>query len=119
MPRVKRGTKARARRNKVLKAARGYYAGRSKQYKTAKATLDRALAYAFRGRKERKRDFRKLWIARIGAAAREHGLSYTKFIFGLKQAGVELDRKAISEIALADKAAFKELIETALKALKA
>ncbi|GAB4297564.1 MAG: 50S ribosomal protein L20 [Myxococcota bacterium] len=117
MSRVKRGTKARARRNRVLKAARGYYGGRSKQFRTAKNTLDRALAYAYRGRKEKKRQFRQLWVVRIGAATREYGMNYTNFIHGLKLAGIELDRKMLSEIAISDPPAFKELVNAARNAL--
>jgi len=107
--RIKRGFKARRRRNKVLKLARGFRGGRSKLFRTAAGTLDRALNYAFRDRRQRKRDFRKLWIARINAAARLNELSYSKFISGLKKAGVALDRKVLAELAISDPAGFSKI----------
>jgi len=119
MPRVTRGTKARSRRNKVLKAAKGFYGGRSRQYRTAKNALDRALVYSYRGRKEKKRQFRQLWVVRIGAATRENGMNYSNFIFGLKKAGIELNRKMLSEIAINDPTAFTELVNTARGAMEA
>jgi len=110
MPRVKRGFKARRRRKKVLKAAKGYRGAASRQYKSASTAVMRAKAYAFRDRKQRKRDFRRLWIIRINAAARELGLSYSKFIHALKEKGIELDRKIIADMAVRDPSAFKELV---------
>jgi large subunit ribosomal protein L20 len=98
--RVKRGFKARKRRKKILKLAKGYRGGRSKLYRTAADAVDKALQYAYRDRRTRKRDFRKLWITRVNAAARINNLSYSRFIQGLKQAGVELDRKILAELAV-------------------
>ncbi|OQY05054.1 MAG: 50S ribosomal protein L20 [Desulfobacteraceae bacterium 4572_123] len=109
--RVKRGFKARKRRNKVLKLAKGFRAGRSKLFRTAADAVDKALMYAYRDRKVRKRDFRKLWIARINAAARINNLTYSKFMFGLKKAGIELDRKVLAELAISDPAGFSRLVE--------
>ena len=111
--RVKRGFKARHRRQKVLKLARGFRGGRSKLYRTAAGTLDRALRYAYRDRKARKRDFRALWIARINAAVRSSNLSYSKFMHGLKQAHVALDRKVLAELAIADPAGFDRIVKLA------
>ena len=119
MPRVKRGTKRHDRRKKLLGLAKGYYLNKSKLYKFAKESVDKALVYAYRDRKSRKRDFRKLWIIRIGAAARQNGLNYNQLIHGLKAAGVELDRKMLADIALQDPAAFTNLAETAKKAVAA
>ena len=113
--RIKRGTKARKRRNKVLKLAKGYRGGRSKLYRTAADAVDKALMYAYRDRKARKRDFRKLWIARINAAARLNDISYSKFIHGLKRAGVELDRKVLAELAVSDPAGFAQIAQFASK----
>jgi large subunit ribosomal protein L20 len=107
--RVKRGYKARRRRAKVLKLAKGYRGGRSKLYRTAADAVDKALMYAYRDRKARKRDFRKLWIARINAAARMNDLNYSRFINGLKQAGIELDRKILAELAISDPAGFAKI----------
>jgi large subunit ribosomal protein L20 len=109
--RVKRGFKARKRRNKVLKLAKGFRAGRSKLFRTAADAVDKALMYAYRDRRVRKRDFRKLWIARINAATRLNNLSYSKFIFGLKKADIELDRKVLAELAISDPAGFSQLVE--------
>lgn len=109
MARVKRGFKARRRRNKIFKQARGFYQRRSRTYRVAHESVLRAMAYAFRGRKERKRDFRKLWIVRINAAARLHGLSYSRFMGGLKKAQVALDRKVLADIAVQDPAGFEAL----------
>lgn len=109
MPRVKRGFKARRRRNKVLKAAKGYRGGQSKQFRTATVSVSRAGMYAYRDRRRRKRDFRKLWIIRINAAARENGLSYSKFMSGLSTSGINLDRKILADMAVRDKAAFSQL----------
>ena len=111
--RVKRGFKARRRRNKVLKLAKGYRGGHSKLFRTAADTVDRALMYAYRDRRVRKRDFRKLWIARINAATRMNNLSYSKFIHGLKLAGVELDRKVLAELAISDPTGFSQIASLA------
>jgi large subunit ribosomal protein L20 len=107
--RIKRGFKARRRRQKVLKLAKGFVAGRSKVFRTAADSVDKALMYAFRDRKARKRDFRQLWIARINAAARMNELSYSKLIHGLKQANIGLDRKILAELAISDPATFTQL----------
>jgi large subunit ribosomal protein L20 len=107
--RVKRGFKARRRRKKILKLAKGYRGGRSKLYRTAADAVDKALQYAYRDRRTRKRDFRRLWIARINAAARINNLSYSRFISGLKRCGVELDRKILAELAVSDPEAFCQL----------
>jgi large subunit ribosomal protein L20 len=107
--RIKRGFKARRRRNKVLKLAKGFVAGRSKLYRTAADSVDKALMYAYRDRKARKRDFRKLWITRINAGARMNDMSYSKLIHGLKQAGVEVDRKILAELAVSDPGVFSQL----------
>lgn len=117
MPRVKRGTTRHDRRKKVLKLAEGYYLGKSKLYRFAKEAVDRAGQYAYRDRKARKRDFRRLWIIRIGAAARQNGLNYNQFIYGLKRAGVDLDRKVLADIALEDPAGFTQLAEKAKAAI--
>ncbi|MBU0990551.1 MAG: 50S ribosomal protein L20 [Proteobacteria bacterium] len=109
MPRVKRGFKARRRRNKILKAAKGYRGGHSKVLRTAHTTVDRAGVYAYRDRRVRKRDFRSLWIVRINAAAREHGLSYSRLIGGLQKAGIILDRKVLADMAVYDPPAFSQL----------
>ena len=113
MPRVKRGTKRTDRRKKLLGLAKGYYLNKSKLYKFARQAVEKALVYAYRDRKVRKREFRKLWIIRIGAAARQNGLNYNQLIFGLTQAGVELDRKMLADIALQDPASFTRLAEQA------
>jgi large subunit ribosomal protein L20 len=107
--RVKRGFKARRRRKKVLNLAKGFRGGHSKLFRTAADSVDKALMYAYRDRRQRKRDFRRLWIARINAAARMNDLSYSKFIHGLKKAGVELDRKVLAELAVADPSAFAQI----------
>jgi len=110
MPRVKRGFKARHRRKEILKAAKGYRGGQSKLFKTASISVSRARMYAYRDRKVRKRDFRKLWIIRINAASREYGLSYSKLIGGLHMAGIDLDRKMLAEMAVNDPAAFSKVV---------
>jgi len=110
MPRVKRGFKARRRRKKVLKAARGFRGGHSKLFKTAYITLSRARQYAYRDRRNKKRDFRQLWIIRINAAARENGISYSSFMGGLQKAGIEINRKMLDEMAIHDPTAFSELV---------
>ena len=113
MPRVTRGFKARRRRNKVLKLAKGYRGGRSRLYRTAAEAVDRALCYAYRDRRTNKRNFRRLWIARINAAARMNNTSYSKLIYGLHQAGIELDRKVLSHLAIVDPNAFTEVVKAA------
>src|SRR6059036_250624 len=118
MPRVKRGTVRRAKRKKLLKLASGYYANKSKLYRAAKESVDTALKYAFVGRRRKKRDFRRLWVVRINAAAREHGLTYGQLIHGLKNAGVTLDRKSLSELAISAPAAFAKLAAQARDASK-
>lgn len=115
--RVKRGYKARRRRKKVLKAAKGFRGGRSKLFRTAADAVDKALNYAYRDRRVRKRDFRRLWIARVNAAARMNGLSYSKFMHGLKQAGVGLDRKVLAELAVSDPAGFAQVAQLAAQSL--
>ena len=113
MSRVKGGLNAKKKHNRVLKLAKGYRGARSKQYRVAKQSVMRALTSSYSGRKERKRQFRRLWIARINAAARLNGLSYSKFMYGLKVAGVELNRKVLSEMAINDAEGFKALVELA------
>ncbi len=111
MPRVTRGFKARRRRNRVLKLAKGYVGGRHRLFRTATEAVDRALCYAYRDRRQKKRDFRKLWIARISAACKINDTSYSKMIGGLKKADVELDRKVLSNLAIVDPAAFSEVVK--------
>ncbi len=113
--RVKRGYKARRRRKKVLKLAKGFRGGRSKLYRTAADAVDKALMYAYRDRRVRKRDFRRLWISRINAAARMNNLTYSKFIRGLKVANIELDRKVLAELAVSDPAGFTQLAQLAVQ----
>ncbi len=113
MPRVKRGVVSRRRRNRILRAAKGYYGARSKLFRTAREAVEKGWKYAYRDRKQRKRQMRSLWIARINAAAREHELSYSRFMFGLKQAGIEMDRKVLAELAISDPQAFGVLAEMA------
>jgi len=115
--RVKRGFKARRRRKKVLKLAKGFRGGRSKLFRTAADAVDKALMYAYRDRRVRKRDFRKLWVSRINAAARMNNLSYSKFIHGLKLAGVELDRKVLAELAISDPRGFSQIASLATEQL--
>lgn len=117
MPRVKRGTNRRDRRRKVLKLAKGYRGTKSKLYRSAKESVDRALSFAYRDRRAKKRDFRRLWIIRIGAAARAHDMSYSTFIAGLTKANVGLNRKQLAEIAIHDEKAFEELVGVAKEAL--
>ena len=113
MPRTKRGTVARKRRKKILKLAKGYYGAKSKLFKMANQQVMRSMQYAYRDRKQRKRDFRKLWIARINAAARADGMSYSRFINGLKKADVQINRKVLADLAVNDKTAFSDLVEVA------
>ena len=117
MPRVKRGVTARARHKKVLKLAKGYYGARSRTYRVAKQAVTKAGQYAYRDRRQKKRQFRQLWIARINAASRQNGLSYSRFINGLKKASIEIDRKILADIAVFDKAAFAVLVEKAKASL--
>lgn len=117
MPRVKRGVVHARRRRRILKQAKGYYGARSRTYSQARDAVDRALQYAFHGRKRKKRDYRRLWITRINAASREHGLSYSKFVAGLSEAGVGIDRKILAELAVEDPKAFEALAATAKNAL--
>ena len=119
MARVKRGTKRRTRRKKILKRAKGYFLTKSKLYQSAQEAVERALRYAYRDRRNRKREFRKLWIQRIGAAARSNGLSYSQLMHGLKVSGVEIDRKVLADIAVRDAAAFSELAAQAKQAVAA
>ena len=113
MARIKGGMNAKKRHKRVLKLAKGYRGARSKQYRIAKQAVMRALASAYVGRKERKREFRKLWITRINAAARINGLSYSKFMYGLKQAGIDMNRKMLADLAVNDAEGFKTLAELA------
>jgi large subunit ribosomal protein L20 len=115
--RVKRGFKARRRRKKVLKLAKGFRGGRSKLYRTAADAVDKALMYAYRDRRVRKRDFRRLWIARINAAARLNNISYSKFMHGLKLANIELDRKVLAELAISDPTGFSQIVKVASQQL--
>ena len=116
MPRVKRGTVRRAKRRKLLTRAKGFYQRKSKLYRAAKEAVDTSLNYAFIGRRRKKRDFRRLWITRIGAAARLHGLSYSRLINGLKRAGIGLDRKALADLAVREPEAFAHLARQAREA---
>lgn len=113
MPRVKRGVTARARHKKILAEAKGYYGARSRVFRVAKQAVIKAGQYAYRDRRQRKRQFRQLWIARINAAARECGLSYSRFMDGLKKASIEIDRKVLADLAVKDKIAFAELARIA------
>ena len=113
MARIKGGLNARKKHNRVLKLAKGYRGARSKQYRVAKQSVMRALTSSFSGRKERKRQFRRLWIARINAAARLNGLSYSKFMYGLKLAEIDINRKMLSEMAISDPEGFAALVEVA------
>src|SRR5215217_6984454 len=118
MPRVKRGNVRRAKRKKLLSRAKGFYQTKSKLYRSAKESVDTALKYAFVGRRRKKRDFRRLWVIRINAAVRPHGLTYGQFINGLKNAGVTLDRKSLSELAISSPSAFATLAAQAKDAAK-
>ena len=114
--RVKRGVTKRARHKKILKLASGFRAARGKLIRPARLAVEKSLIYAYRDRKQRKRQFHRLWIARINAAAREHGMSYSRFIAGLKRAGVEMDRKVLADLAVAEPKAFAELVALAKNA---
>jgi large subunit ribosomal protein L20 len=113
MARIKGAKHAKKKHKKTLKLARGYRGARSKQYRAAKQAVMRAMAASFAGRKQTKREYRRLWITRINAATRSHGLSYSRFMNGLKKAGVEINRKILAELAINDKAAFSKLVEVA------
>jgi len=117
MARVKRGVIARKRHNKVLKQAKGYYGARRKVFRVAKQAVYKAGQYAYRDRRQKKRQFRRLWIARINAAARSNGMTYSRFISGLNKAGIEVDRKVLSDIAIHDAPAFSAMVEKAKAAL--
>jgi len=117
MGRVKRGVTAKARHKKILKMAKGYYGARSRVFRVAKQAVIKALQYAYRDRRQRKRQFRALWIARINAAARQHGLSYSRFMNGLKKANITLDRKVLADLAVRDKVGFAKLAKQASAAL--
>ena len=117
MPRVKTGVVRRRRHKKVLKQARGFYSGRRKHFRKAKEQLERSLVYAFRDRKQKKREFRKLWIIRINAACRLNDINYSRFMNGLKKAGIELDRKILADMAMNDAAAFSAVVTQAKAAL--
>ena len=117
MARVKTGVVRRRRHKKVLKLARGFYSARHKHFRKAKEQLERSLCYAFRDRKQKKRDFRKLWIVRINAACRINAISYSRFMFGLKKAGITLDRKILADIAMNEPTAFAKIVESATAAL--
>ena len=119
MPRAKRSVASRARRKKVLKQAKGYYGARSRSFKAAKQAVIRAGQYAYRDRRQRKRQFRSLWILRINAAARQHGLSYSRFINGLKRAQIDMDRRVLADLAMHEQEAFDALAEKAKAALAA
>ena len=118
MARVKRAVNAHKKRRKALKLAKGYFGAKSKQYRAASEQVRRSLRYAYIGRKLRKRDFRKLWIARINAGVRAYDMSYSRFINGLKVAGVEINRKVLSDLAISDPDAFKQLVDVAKEAVK-
>lgn len=115
MSRVTRGPQTRKRRKKILKAAKGFVGGRSRGYKAAKETWQRAMSYAYRDRRTRKRDMRRLWIVRINAATRQHDMSYSTFINGLNKSGVEVDRKVLADLAVHDPKGFSELVDIAKK----
>lgn len=118
MARVKRGNKRARRRRKILKLAKGYYGTKSRSHRVAKQAVDKSLSYAYRDRRQRKREMRALWIVRINAASRQHGLSYNHLIAGLKQAGCEVNRKMLADLAVRDEAAFAALATTAREALE-
>ncbi len=119
MPRAKRGFKARRRRKRILKLAKGFTGGRRRQYRQARETVERSLVYAYRDRRNKKREFRRLWTVRINAAARLNGLSYSRLIHGLSQAGVEIDRKILAALAMQDPQAFSAVTDVAKQRLAA
>jgi len=116
MPRVKRGFKARRRRKKILKLAKGYWGARSRCYKQARATVEKGLTYAYRDRRAKKRSYRRLWIQRINAASRLHGLSYSRLMNGLKKAGIAINRKILADLAVTEPKAFEAIVKKALAA---
>ena len=118
MPRVKRGTHRRASRKKTLERASGFFLTKSKLHRAAQEAVERALKFAYTGRKNKKRDYRSLWIVRINAACRDAGISYSKFLHGVKSAGIDLNRKMLADIALHDEAAFRNLVQSAKSALE-
>lgn len=118
MPRVTSAVRRKRRKRKIFKAAKGYFGGRKNLYRTAKDAVERGWEHAYRDRRKKKRNFRRLWIARINAATREHGLSYSRFMNGVKRAGVELDRKALADLAVRSPEAFRAVVESAKNALK-
>ncbi len=117
MPRVKRGNKRLKRRKKILRAAKGYWGTKSRLHRAAKEQILRSLAFAYRDRRRKKRSFRRLWVIRINAAVRQHDLSYSQFIFGLKKAGLELDRKMLADVAVRDPQGFENLVQAAKAAI--
>jgi large subunit ribosomal protein L20 len=119
MPRVKRGTKRRAKRKKILKHTKGFFLTKSKLYRSAKEAMNRSLRYSYRDRRTRKRDYRTLWIQRIGAAARNNGISYSQFMHGLKTGGIELDRKILADLAVREPESFAALVAQAKQHLSA
>ena len=119
MARVKRAVHAKKKRREILEAAKGYYGARSRRVRVAKEQVMHSLAYAYRDRRDRKGQFRRLWVTRIGAATRQHGMSYSAFMHGLSQAGVDLDRKVLADLAVRDPAAFAQLVEAARGAASA
>ena len=118
MPRATNSPATRRRRKRILKQAKGFVGGRRKLYKTAKESVERSLQYAYRDRRTRKRDFRRLWITRINAASRRNGMSYSQFMHGLDEAGIQIDRKMLADLAVRDEEAFAELVEAARGGLK-
>jgi large subunit ribosomal protein L20 len=119
MPRVKRGPRKKERRKKILKLAKGYWGAKSRNYRTAKEAVEKSLLYAYRDRRNRKRDFRRLWIIRLKAASEANGLSYSRFIHGLKKLGVELDRRVLAELAVQNPATFSRIVERVKEAIAA
>ena len=119
MARVKRAVSSHKKRRKIIKLAKGYFGAKSKQYRSAKQQVMKSMHYAYAGRKLKKRDMRRLWIVRINAEARQNGISYSQFMNGLKQSGIDLNRKVLADMAVSDKAAFKQLAETAKKKVQA
>jgi large subunit ribosomal protein L20 len=116
MARIKRGNRRLLRRKKILKEAKGYWGTKSKLQRSAKGQLLKSGAYAYRDRRQKKRSFRRLWIIRIGAAVKQHGFSYSRFIYGLKKAGIELNRKVLADLAVRDQGAFQQIVQTAKEA---
>ena len=117
MPRVRKGSARTKARRRILRAARGYWGTKSKLQQSAKGQLLKSGSYAYRDRRQKKRSFRRLWIIRIGAAVKQHGFSYSQFIYGLKKAGIELNRKVLADLAVSDQGAFKQIVQTAKEAI--